>query len=304
MPGIIIGCAVGGLYAELQAWVLGGSIAESYAIPSDGSAPRMTAVTFVLTGAGAMLSSYTRLTFSLLVIMLETTSSINIFLPMTFAIFTARVVGNMFTNSLYDRAIRGKNMPFLRSEAPSTTRNLPAYIVMSKELVTLPTIANMDACKKALQTSHNAFPVLNTAGKLVGLIPKSMVVKVIEMKSFYDKESTDRSNLVSTEDKKLNNSDELMPSSHGDGSLLLTNHHEAPQGDSQMHGLDYDENNGFPRTPHEQVIDWRNFMTDVYSNEADAEHCLDVIEENFEEWIDLRPYMIEHPPTVTVHDCF
>ena len=150
MPGIIIGCAVGGLYAELQAWVLGGSIADSYAIPLDGSAPRMTAVTFVLTGAGAMLSSYTRLTFSLLVIMLETTSSINIFLPMTFAIFTARVVGNMFTNSLYDRAIRGKNMPFLRSEAPSTTRNLPAYIVMSKELVTLPTIANMDACKKAL----------------------------------------------------------------------------------------------------------------------------------------------------------
>ena len=55
-----------------------------------------------------MLSAYTRMTFSLLVIMLETTSSINIFLPMTFGIFTARVVGNLITNSLYDRAIRAK----------------------------------------------------------------------------------------------------------------------------------------------------------------------------------------------------
>mmetsp|Transcript_35690 Transcript_35690/g.43691 ORF Transcript_35690/g.43691 Transcript_35690/m.43691 type:complete len:128 (+) Transcript_35690:1495-1878(+) len=127
-----------------------------------------------------MLSAYSRLTFSLLVVMLETTSSINIFLPMVFAIFTARIVGNLFTNSLYDRALRAKNMPFLRSEAPLQTKSLRALRVMSKGLVTLPTIANMEACKKALQTSHNAFPVVNTAGKLVGLIPKSFVVTLVE----------------------------------------------------------------------------------------------------------------------------
>ena len=96
---------------------MGKEIEDSYTPREDGST-RMTAVTMVLTGAGAMLSSYTRLTFSLLVIMLETTSSINIFLPMTFSIFTARIVGNLFTNSLYDRALRAKNIPFLRSEAP------------------------------------------------------------------------------------------------------------------------------------------------------------------------------------------
>ena len=31
---------------------------------------------------------------------------------------------------------------------------------------------------------------------------------------------------------------------------------------------------------------------------------LDVIEENYEEWIDLRPYMIESPIAVSVHDKF
>ena len=71
-----------------------------------------------------------------------------------------------------------------------------------------------------------------------------------------------------------------------------------------MHGLDYDEKNGFPQTPHEKVLCWRNFTNNVYSGDADAECVLDVIEENCEEWIDLRPYMIEHPPSITVHDCF
>ena len=255
----------------------------------------------VLTGAGAMLSSYTRLTFSLLVIMLETTSSINIFLPMTFSIFTARIVGNFFTNSLYDRALRAKNIPFLRSEAPDNTRNLPAHIVMAKNVVTLPSIANMEACKKALQTSHNAFPVINTAGKLVGLIPKSIVVKLIQRKAFYDKDSTDRSNLV--DQSKVS---EILADAPSEEPLLNnTNNAASVQSDSHMHGLDYDENNGFPRTPHEKVLSWKEFETDIFSSEADAENIiLDVIEDNYEEWIDLRPYMIEHPLTITVHENF
>jgi len=64
---------------------------------------------------------------------------------------------------------------------------------MAKNPITLPTIANMESCKAALQSPHNGFPVINTAGRLVGLIPKSMVIEILEQKSFYDKESTDRS---------------------------------------------------------------------------------------------------------------
>ena len=64
--------------------------------------------TQVLVGAGAMLSAYCRLTYSLVVIMLETTSSINIFLPMMIGIMAARAVGNLFCGSLYDRALRAK----------------------------------------------------------------------------------------------------------------------------------------------------------------------------------------------------
>ena len=67
-----------------------------------------TAVTLVIVTAGGMLASYTRLTYSLVVIMLETTTSINLFIPMMLSIMAARGVGNLFSNSLYDRALRLK----------------------------------------------------------------------------------------------------------------------------------------------------------------------------------------------------
>ena len=104
LPGIIIGCAVGGVYAEIQVQVLGNTIESTY----DINGGTQTACTFVLVGAGAMLSAYCRLTYSLVVIMLETTSSINIFLPMMIGIMTARAVGNTISPSLYDRALRMK----------------------------------------------------------------------------------------------------------------------------------------------------------------------------------------------------
>ena len=187
LPGIIIGCAVGGVYAEIEAVVLDKTIEETYA--------SMTSATFVLVGAGAMLSAYCRLTYSLVVIMLETTSSINIFLPMMVGIMTARGVGNLLSPSLYDRALRMKQMPFLRADCPDSTKYLKASVIMAKDPISLPTIANMAACKRALESHHNAYPVVNTAGRLVGLIPKRVVVTILEKKAFYDKESTDRSQM-------------------------------------------------------------------------------------------------------------
>lgn len=62
----------------------------------------------MLLGAGAMLAGYTGLTYSLLLIMLETTESIDIFLPMMVTIMVSRAVSKLFTRSLYDRALRTK----------------------------------------------------------------------------------------------------------------------------------------------------------------------------------------------------
>jgi H+/Cl- antiporter ClcA len=59
LPGIIIGCAVGSLWGDFQKIVFDD---ESLSISG-----------FAMIGAAAMLTSYCRMTYSLAVIMLETT---------------------------------------------------------------------------------------------------------------------------------------------------------------------------------------------------------------------------------------
>lgn len=70
--------------------------------------------------ASAMLGSYTRLTYSLVVIMLETTQSINYFVPIMFAVLTSVTVGDWFNRSLYERALRAKQVPLLRNYCPKS----------------------------------------------------------------------------------------------------------------------------------------------------------------------------------------
>jgi len=101
LPGMIIGCGVGSFYGTLiSKWELHSSTDYSPVTP-------------VLVSAGAMLAGYTRLTYSLVIIMLETTSSIDIFIPMMVGIMASRAVSGLLTRSLYERALRTKQIPLL-----------------------------------------------------------------------------------------------------------------------------------------------------------------------------------------------
>ena len=60
LPGIIIGCAIGQLYNQIYDDIFGGA---------DPNADQ----SYKVMAASAMLAGYTRLTYSLCVIMLETT---------------------------------------------------------------------------------------------------------------------------------------------------------------------------------------------------------------------------------------
>jgi H+/Cl- antiporter ClcA len=59
-------------------------------------------------GCAAMLSSYTRLTYSLAVLMMETTQSINLFMQIMISVLVAHVVAKKFNRGLYEYSIRGK----------------------------------------------------------------------------------------------------------------------------------------------------------------------------------------------------
>ena len=74
--------------------------------------------TYGTIGAAAVLAGYSRLSFSLAVIMLETTENVNLFLPIIFALFISFGVGRIFNRSLYSVSLNFKSVPFLVEKVP------------------------------------------------------------------------------------------------------------------------------------------------------------------------------------------
>lgn len=106
LPGMLVGCSLGLLYLEFLLQGLNVSI-----IRAGGQS-------YLIIAASAMLSSYTRLTYSLAVVMMETTQSINMFLPILITIVVSNGTATLFNRSLYDYAIRGKQIPLLQEQMP------------------------------------------------------------------------------------------------------------------------------------------------------------------------------------------
>ena len=125
LPGMIIGCALGEIYAHtcLNWGIYDQDHYNNYR------------VIYIVIGMGAMLAGYTRMTYSLAVIVMETSQAINIFFPIIITIGIANFVGSMFTRGLYDRAVRAKQMPILRKEVPECNRLFRAENIMSKKIV-------------------------------------------------------------------------------------------------------------------------------------------------------------------------
>mmetsp|Transcript_11579 Transcript_11579/g.8458 ORF Transcript_11579/g.8458 Transcript_11579/m.8458 type:complete len:172 (-) Transcript_11579:651-1166(-) len=111
IPCIIIGASVGEMYAAVSYKIQGDNVnihPESYAVM----------------GAAAMLSGSTRMTYSLAVLMLETTSNVDLFLPMITCLFTSYATGSIFTRSLYSGYMRSKQIPILRKDIPLENRGI------------------------------------------------------------------------------------------------------------------------------------------------------------------------------------
>lgn len=116
LPGMIIGCALGDLYNHL---CLGIGFIDS----SEFDDYRAT---FIILAMCSMLAGYTRMTYSIIVVTMETCQSVNIFLPVALACGTANIVGDLFNRSLYERAVRGKQMPIIIHEVPHSNRFIRA----------------------------------------------------------------------------------------------------------------------------------------------------------------------------------
>ena len=132
-----------------------------------------------------MLTSYTRMTYSLAVIMLETTQSINLFIPIIFSLVVARSVSKLLAKrSLYEVALVYKSIPFLGDKYPSAFSFYRAEEVMSKPVHISKVVSSMRDLNTAYQSDYSGFPVINDAKNLVGIIPRRFLKVLIERKEF------------------------------------------------------------------------------------------------------------------------
>ena len=74
---------------------------------------------------------------------------------------------------------------------------------------------------------------------------------------------------------------------------MLQKNQNEDSGHAAQWDLDYDHKNGFPETPKHKILPYATFNHNIFSREAESERViLDVIEENYEEWIDDKEILL------------
>ncbi|XP_054158622.1 H(+)/Cl(-) exchange transporter 7-like isoform X2 [Oppia nitens] len=146
-----------GVYYFLSCWTYGLSVSSGLFIPSllVGAAwGRLAGIgmksmfptqdwicpgKFALIGAAANLGGIVRMTISLTVILIEATGNLTFGLPIMITLITAKWVGDLFNEGIYDIHIQLSSIPFLNWEPPVGASNIYASEVMSTPVTTLKT---------------------------------------------------------------------------------------------------------------------------------------------------------------------
>ena len=128
LPGMIIGCCMGDLYFRALVRMGLYGLTEDNIDESYNQAFRRK---FIVIGTGAFMAGYTRMTYALGVILMETSEDLSIFVPLIFTIVISNQTGYKFTRSLYERATRTKQMPILTDKVPNPCKELRVGDIMA-----------------------------------------------------------------------------------------------------------------------------------------------------------------------------
>jgi hypothetical protein len=74
----------------------------------------------------------------------------------------SNIAGALFNRSLYERAVRGKQMPILLEHVPHSNRFHRADQIMHPDVVTLKVVDSVKNIHECLKSEHNGFPIINS----------------------------------------------------------------------------------------------------------------------------------------------
>lgn len=138
-------------------------------------------------GAAAFVSSWCRLTYSIVLIILEIAGSLDLFLPLMIAVAISNSVSMIFNRGLFQYGLRGKQLPFLRNHIPHDKREIRIREVV-KDLVcdVVESVCSVRRLSEVMRASYNTLPVVNSSGNLIGMIPKNFLHVILENHHFYE----------------------------------------------------------------------------------------------------------------------
>ena len=142
------------------------------------------------------------MTISITVLVMETTGSMQLIIPLMLTIFFAKAIGDKYSMGIYDTHIKIRGAPFLDEpeHAGVAVDKLKVAEVMADSLVTLRPVMRVSELVEVLtNTSHGAFPVTTTdvteghnAGdpiELHGSITRNLLLKMLTHRvSMFDPE--------------------------------------------------------------------------------------------------------------------
>ncbi len=168
-PSLFIGAMLGGAYGKLTALVV-----PEIAIPSGACA---------LVGMGSVFAGASHAPISAILIMFEMTGNYKIILPLMITCIISTVVVRRFTKeSIYTLKLIRRGIDIQRGKDLDMMQKISVSDAMVKEVITIDEAITVQDADEMIRTTqpHRAYPVLDEAGNLSGMITRKDIDRVLE----------------------------------------------------------------------------------------------------------------------------
>ncbi|DBB10920.1 TPA: hypothetical protein ACH3X3_007381 [Trebouxia sp. C0006] len=164
-------------------------------VQRSGSNLPVSLSSYAVVGAAAFMGGATRLTLTATVMVMETTGSLQLIVPLMLTVFVAKVVADYFGAGIDDTHIKMRGAPVLEEPSLSSHQKMIADKLTVSELMTMAVVALPPVVKVAQVVdtlrgcTHQAFPVTPDTDKafesaepfdLHGMILRSTIVKLLQ----------------------------------------------------------------------------------------------------------------------------
>jgi hypothetical protein len=183
VPSMVAGSAFGRLFGK--------AVYDS--LPAD-SAALVSLPVYTVVGSAALLGGISRMTLSLSVLVLETTGSMSIIVPIMVTVFAAKITGDFFNHGIYDTQIHMRGTPVLvehelEFHQKVVAQKLNVGDLQTTQLLALPPVVLLqDAIDFLRMTTHSSFPITYEVDRamkgqdfaLYGTMSRELMVQMIE----------------------------------------------------------------------------------------------------------------------------